>query len=123
MGQTSADTQREITSLRLEITDAASELDKRVNEMLDVRAHANDARDWALRLIEEKPGSGCPHWRWNCTWHSAVGCQFSQVAQEKEDGGCPASRFPRVIPGRSSAPYPRRSRLRHEKCLLYQEPV
>ncbi len=55
MGQTSADTQREITSLRLEITDAASELDKRINEMLDVRAHANDARDWALRMVEEKP--------------------------------------------------------------------
>jgi hypothetical protein len=55
MGQTSADTQREITSLRLEITDAASELDKRISEMLDVRAHANGARDWALRMVEEKP--------------------------------------------------------------------
>ena len=55
MGQTAADTQREIEGLRLEITDAASELDKRVTEMLDVRARANDVKGWALRMVEERP--------------------------------------------------------------------
>src|SRR5262245_22631527 len=55
MGQTAADTQREIDGLRLEITDAASELDKRVTEMLDVRARANDVKSWGLRMIEEQP--------------------------------------------------------------------
>ncbi|HEX3244337.1 MAG TPA: hypothetical protein VHX16_02930 [Chloroflexota bacterium] len=55
MGQTAADTQREITGLRLEITDAASELDKRVTELLDVRSRAGEAMDWGLRMVEEKP--------------------------------------------------------------------
>jgi hypothetical protein len=55
MGQTAADTQREIDGLRLEITDAASELDKRVTEMLDVKARADDLKRWGLRMIEEQP--------------------------------------------------------------------
>ena len=55
MGQTAADTQREIDGLRLEITDAASELDKRVTEMLDVRARANDLMSWTLRMVDERP--------------------------------------------------------------------
>jgi hypothetical protein len=55
MGQTAADTQREIDGLRLEITDAASELDKRVTEMLDVRARAQDLMSWGLRMAEEQP--------------------------------------------------------------------
>ena len=55
MGQTAADTQREIDGLRLEITDAASELDKRVTRMLDVRARANDLMGWTLRMVEEQP--------------------------------------------------------------------
>jgi hypothetical protein len=55
MGQTAADTQREIDSLRLEITDAASELDKRVTEMLNVPARANDLKNWTLRMVQERP--------------------------------------------------------------------
>ena len=55
MGQTAADTQREIDGLRVEITDAASELDKRVTEMLDVRARANDLMSWTLRMVDERP--------------------------------------------------------------------
>jgi hypothetical protein len=55
MGQTAADTQREINGLRVEITDAASELDKRVTEMLDVRARANDLMSWTVRMVDERP--------------------------------------------------------------------
>jgi hypothetical protein len=55
MGQTAADTQREIDGLRLEITDAASELDRRVTQMLDVRARADDLKSWTMRMVEERP--------------------------------------------------------------------
>ncbi|MFN0074339.1 MAG: hypothetical protein ACKVVP_22895 [Chloroflexota bacterium] len=55
MGKTAADTQREIVALRLEITDAAGELDRRVTRLLDVRARLNEAGNWAMKMVDERP--------------------------------------------------------------------
>lgn len=55
MGATSAETEREIVALRREITDAASELDHRVNELLDVKARSQDLAEWALQKLDSEP--------------------------------------------------------------------
>lgn len=55
MGATAADTQREIAAIRQDLIDAASELDRRVTRLIDVRAHGVELADWGLRQLEERP--------------------------------------------------------------------